>query len=139
MSRPLLAIGALFGALAVALGAFGAHGLEGRVVPDRLEIWETAAHYLGWHAAVLVALGLSGLAVMRASRLALASAVLMVLGTLIFSGSLFVLVITDETRWGMVTPIGGLALVIAWLLLALSALFSVRGHSSQSHDAPTDP
>jgi len=113
-------VAALFGLAAVLLGAFGAHGLAGRVSPERLAIWDTAAHYLGWHATTLLAVALLEVR-MRGSWLQVA-AWAMVLGSLVFSGSLFALVLTDTPAWGAVTPFGGVALAVGWGALALGAL-----------------
>lgn len=116
----LSAIGALFGMFSVLLGAFGAHGLEGRVTAERLEVWTTAAHYLGWHATALLALGLAArqFESRRGGRLlALAAGWCLGLGAVIFSGSLFTLVLTDHGAWGAVTPIGGLLMAMGWALL----------------------
>ncbi len=114
------AIGALFGMSAVLLGAFGAHGLEGRVDGDRLAIWETASHYLGWHATTLLALGLVG-ARLTAHGLALSAAWCLTLGSLVFSGSLYALVLSGHGAWGAVTPVGGVLLALGWGLLAVAA------------------
>jgi len=119
--RTLTLLGALFGLAAVLLGAFGAHGLVDRVSPERLDVWHTAAHYLGWHATTLLVLGL-GVAGRLASRLALAGGVCLALGSLVFSGSLFVLVLSDVGAWGAVTPFGGVLLAVGWGLLALAAV-----------------
>jgi len=113
-------VAALFGLAAVLLGAFGAHGLAGRVSPERLAIWDTAAHYLGWHATTLLAVALLEER-MRGAWLQVA-AWAMVLGSLVFSGSLFALVLTDTPAWGAVTPFGGVALAVGWGALALGAL-----------------
>jgi len=113
-------VAALFGLAAVLLGAFGAHGLAERVSPERLAIWDTAAHYLGWHATTLLAVALLEVR-MRGSWLQVA-AWAMVLGSLVFSGSLFALVLTDTPAWGAVTPFGGVALAVGWGALALGAL-----------------
>jgi len=122
-------VGALFGLFAVLLGAFGAHGLEARVDPDRLAIWATASHYLGWHATTLLVLGLAG-AVLAARRLALAAAWCLSAGSLIFSGSLYVLVLSDKPLWGAVTPVGGILLALGWGLLAAAAVVGgARQHS----------
>lgn len=121
MSRGLVVVGAVFGALAVLLGAFGAHGLEGRVTPERLAVWETASHYLGWHATTLLALALLGER-LAARRLAGAAGWCMAAGTLVFSGSLFVLVLSGQGAWGAITPIGGVLLAVGWLGLAVAAL-----------------
>jgi len=113
-------VAALFGLAAVLLGAFGAHGLAGRVSPERLAIWDTAAHYLGWHATTLLAVALLEVR-MRGAWLQVA-AWAMVLGSVVFSGSLFALVLTDTPAWGAVTPFGGVALAVGWGALALGAL-----------------
>lgn len=125
MSRRLLLIGALFGLLAVLLGAFGAHGLAARVSAERLAIWQTAASYLGWHASTLLVL--AALAERRPAwpGLALAAGCL-IAGSLLFSGSLFLLVLTDIRGLGLVTPFGGLALAAGWALLAFAALRAER-------------
>jgi uncharacterized membrane protein YgdD (TMEM256/DUF423 family) len=113
-------VAALFGLTALLFGAFGAHGLAGRVSPERLAIWDTAAHYLGWHATTLLAVALLEVR-MRGAWLQVA-AWAMVLGSLVFSGSLFALVLTDTPAWGAVTPFGGVALAVGWGALALGAL-----------------
>jgi uncharacterized membrane protein YgdD (TMEM256/DUF423 family) len=115
--RLLAVAGALFGLVAVLLGAFGAHGLEGRVSAERIAVWTTGAHYLAWHAPALLAL--AALAARAAdSGLLRAAGLCLIAGGVIFSGSLFVLVLTDTGAWGMVTPIGGLALAAGWALAA---------------------
>jgi uncharacterized membrane protein YgdD (TMEM256/DUF423 family) len=99
------------GALAVAFGAFGAHGLKAKVTPELLEIWQTGAHYHLIHAVVLLVLTASNQTPNLGTWLILA-------GTIIFSGSLYTLVLTD-TRWlGAITPIGGVCLITGWLLIA---------------------
>ena len=121
MSSVLVALGAFFGAIAVLLGAFGAHGLEGHVAPERLEVWTTAAHYLGWHATTLLVVGLLAER-LGTSRLFRPAAWSLAAGILIFSGSLFVLVLTDQRLWGAITPIGGVLLALGWVLLGVAAL-----------------
>ena len=101
------------GALAVALGAFGAHGLEDKVTPERLATWETAARYHLVHA---VALGLVA-AHPAAPRWA---GVCFLVGILLFSGSLYTLVLTDKGWLGAVAPLGGLSFIAGWIGLALS-------------------
>jgi uncharacterized membrane protein YgdD (TMEM256/DUF423 family) len=105
----LAATGAVLGFLGVAAGAFGAHALQGRLAPDLLAVWETAARYQLMHAVVLVFTGWIG------ARLA---GRLFTAGIVIFSGSLYMLALTG-TRWlGAVTPLGGLCLLAGWLALA---------------------
>ncbi|MGD2020103.1 MAG: DUF423 domain-containing protein [Thiohalocapsa sp.] len=133
MNRILLLVAALFGLIAVLFGAFGAHGLEGRVSAERLAVWETGAHYLGWHATTLLAVVLLG-AHRRGLLLSVAGWALAA-GAGVFSGSLFLLVLTDTPAWGAVTPFGGLALAAGWGALALAAL---RGSDTdQGKHSPT--
>jgi len=118
MTRLSLTLGALFGMLAVMLGAFGAHGLRTQVTAERLTTWATASDYLALHALALLALG--ALSAQRpGSRLLGLSAWCFVFGTLVFSGSLYILVLTDVGAWGAVTPFGGSLLILGWGLLAL--------------------
>jgi uncharacterized membrane protein YgdD (TMEM256/DUF423 family) len=107
-------VSALSGALAVAAGAFGAHGLKARVSPEQLASWATACHYHLLHSVVLLALALYASQVDREIRL---PASLFLAGILLFSGSIYLLVLTSQ-RWpGPITPIGGLCLIAGWLSL----------------------
>lgn len=117
-----MAIGSILGFLAVALGAFGAHALKAKVSAEDLEIFKTATHYQMFHAIVLLLIG-SGLSLGNSVWLYRAGS-LFVAGTVIFSGTLYLLVLT-QARWlGAVTPIGGVALLVAWALLLLAVLKS---------------
>jgi len=111
-------IGALFGALGVMLGAFGAHALRARLDPRDLEIFETAVRYQVYHAFAL--LGAAWL-LSRNAPFAGAAAWTLIAGTVVFSGSLYLLVATGHRWFGAITPIGGVALIAGWLLLALAA------------------
>ena len=117
------ALGAVFGALGVAAGAFGAHALESRLAPDRLELFELAARYQMIHALVLLATGLA--ADRWPSGLINSAGWLFVVGTLIFCGTIYALAFGAPRILGAVTPIGGLSLLAAWTLLAVAA-FSYR-------------
>ena len=117
MSRIFIILSGLLGFAAVALGAFGAHALRTRLqdIPDgleRMEWWNTAAHYHLIHALALA------LAAWLAHRGAGASASVagwsFVVGVALFSGSLYLMTVTGETRLGMVTPFGGLSFMIGW-------------------------
>ncbi|MEO0559705.1 MAG: DUF423 domain-containing protein [Bacteroidota bacterium] len=112
----LFALAAVSGALAVAMGAFGAHGLEGRVSPERLDTWGTAATYALGHAAP--ALIASALAAWSGRRAALVAAVLFLVGTVLFSGSLYTLVLLDLPVMGAVAPLGGVSFIAGWAMLA---------------------
>ena len=111
--------GALLAALAVALGAFGAHGLKGRVDPDMLAVWNTAAHYHLVHALALLATAWAG--ERWPSRLPGWAGRLFAVGILLFSGSLYAMVLTGQRFLGAITPFGGLAFLAAWIALARSA------------------
>jgi uncharacterized membrane protein YgdD (TMEM256/DUF423 family) len=114
MDRTLGTVGALSGMAAVAAGAFGAHALRGRLTPDLLAVFETAARYQMYHAlAILVA------AAPRDGGSAFqVSGWLFVAGTVLFSGSLYGLALTGTRGLGAVTPLGGLALLCGWAALA---------------------
>lgn len=114
-----LAVSGASGFLAVALGAFGAHGLQARLaeVADgakRLSWWQTAAQY---HVAHALALGLVALLVAQAPRARYAG-VAFVLGTLLFSGSLYAMALGGPRWLGAVTPLGGLGFLTGWAILA---------------------
>jgi uncharacterized membrane protein YgdD (TMEM256/DUF423 family) len=125
MQRFLLLASTVNGFLAVALGAFGAHGLKSRLsdVPDvarRLAWWETAAHYHLTHA---VALAVLALAAERVARHWLGRAgVAMLGGIVLFSGSLYLMALTGVTALGAVTPIGGLGFLAGWASFGVGAL-----------------
>jgi uncharacterized membrane protein YgdD (TMEM256/DUF423 family) len=117
--RLFIVIGAVSGFLGVAAGAFGAHGLRGRLTPDLLAVFETAARYQLYHALALIA------AAWVASRwpgaLASTAGWLFVAGTVVFSGSLYALAVSGLRWLGAVTPVGGLCLLAGWLCLAAAA------------------
>jgi uncharacterized membrane protein YgdD (TMEM256/DUF423 family) len=117
MKHILLTCGALYGALAVALGAFGAHALKARLAPELLAHWGTATQYLALHALALLATGMLIERQPPHRSLTLAGQALL-LGSAIFSGSLYLRVLLDMPSWGMVTPLGGALLILGWLLLA---------------------
>jgi uncharacterized membrane protein YgdD (TMEM256/DUF423 family) len=112
--RAITVAAALLGATGVALGAFGAHALAGVVRAERLATFETAVRYHLVHAVALLAV--AALAERR-PRVATAAAPL-VAGIVIFSGSLYALVLTDVGAFGMTAPVGGALLVAGWALVA---------------------
>jgi len=120
LAKLFILLGALAGALAVVLGAFGAHALRARLAPDLLRVFETAVQYHFWHALGLVAIGIVAIHLPASTALKW-SGWLMLAGIVLFSGSLYVLALAG-TRWlGAVTPLGGTAFIAGWLLLALAA------------------
>ena len=110
-------IGAVSGFLGVALGAFGAHGLPKDTPPEALEWWKTAAQYHLIHALALL---LAGLASLHGPRVDLAGWCFLV-GTLIFSGTLYAMTLGAPRILGAVTPIGGVLLLAGWIALAFAA------------------
>jgi uncharacterized membrane protein YgdD (TMEM256/DUF423 family) len=122
VDRLFFALGALSALLAVAAGAFGAHGLRHRMAPDTLGIFEVGARYHMYHALALLA---AAWAVTRWPGAAATTAGwLFVAGTVVFSGSLYLLSFTGQRWLGAVTPVGGLAFLLGWAALAWAA---VRG------------
>ena len=118
MDRLFFRVGALSALVSVAAGAFGAHALRARLTPEYLAVFETAARYQMYHALGLLAVGWA------VSRWPGAWPVwagwLFVAGTVLFSGSLYILALSGIRWWGAVTPLGGVAFLAGWLCLALS-------------------
>jgi uncharacterized membrane protein YgdD (TMEM256/DUF423 family) len=113
--RRLVTAGAMLGGVAVVLGAFGAHALKTRLAADALDWWRTAVEYQMWHALAVLALGLPGRGWTRLP------AWLFVAGALVFAGTLYAMAL-GAPRWlGAVTPLGGLAMICGWALLAWRA------------------
>jgi uncharacterized membrane protein YgdD (TMEM256/DUF423 family) len=114
------AVAALNGAVAVLCGAFAAHGLKARLAPDMLAVFDTGARYHMSHA---LAMGLAALAGRgAAARQAGLAAMLFLVGIVLFSGSLYLLALSGMAAFGYVTPIGGMAFIAGWIMLAVSAL-----------------
>jgi uncharacterized membrane protein YgdD (TMEM256/DUF423 family) len=113
MSRTFWVLGCVFGFLGVAAGAFGAHALRGRVPPELLAVFETAARYQMYHALALLAA--SRAAGRPCGRLA---GWMFAAGILVFSGSLYALALTGVRWLGAVTPFGGVAFLVGWCALA---------------------
>lgn len=117
--RLFLLLGSLSGFTGVALGAFAAHGLRGRLAEDMLEVFQTGVRYQLCHALALLFLGL---ALARWPRAEFSAAGwLFVFGTVVFSGSLYALSLSGARWLGAVTPIGGLAFLLGWLAVAWGA------------------
>jgi len=119
MTRTFFSLGAAFGALGVAAGAFGAHGLKGRLTPEMLAVFETGVRYHLIHALGLLAVAWAS--TRWASAAIRAAGWLFVVGILVFSGSLYVLTLTGIRGLGAITPLGGVAFIAGWLLLVWGA------------------
>ncbi len=123
-SRWMLLLASLLGATAVMSGAFGAHALQG-VLDERAGGWyDTAVTYHARHALALLACGLLSLHIGtgQGSTSIRIAGICFTAGTLLFSGSLYLMAFTHITRLGMITPLGGLLLIIGWLSLAVAAM-----------------
>ncbi|MBA6243717.1 MULTISPECIES: DUF423 domain-containing protein [Psychrobacter] len=112
-----IGIAAINMAIAVALGAFGAHGLEGRVSTQQLEWWHTATLYLFVHALGLLLVGL----LIRLKYITQTTAWLLQIGIIIFACSLYAMTLGAPRWFGAITPIGGVLMIVGWLWLAVSA------------------
>lgn len=114
-----LALAGILLALATAAGAFGAHSLKAVLAPERLQLWETAVRYQFFQALGLLGVGLT-LRTLEAGALR-SAALLIILGVVLFSGSLYALALGAPRLLGAVTPVGGLAWIAGWLLFAYGA------------------
>jgi uncharacterized membrane protein YgdD (TMEM256/DUF423 family) len=119
MERMFFILGSISAGAAVALGAFAAHGLRSRVAPDLLATFEVGARYHMYHALALLAAAWAG--ARWPGGAATLAGWLFVAGTLLFSGSLYLLALTGQRWLGAVTPLGGAAFIAGWLALAWTA------------------
>ena len=131
MKSVFLFLGAISALVGVGMGAFGAHGLKAILSPEMLAVYQTGVTYQMWHA-----LGLMGIALMRQqipeSKLLIWAGWLMFIGILVFSGSLYLLVLLDLKWLGMITPVGGVSFILSWLLIAIFAA-QKQHHSRYTH------
>jgi len=120
MERTFFALGSLFAGLGVALGAFGAHALRGRVADDLLATFETGVRYQVYHALALFAV-VFALTRWANTTLPTVAGWLFVAGIVIFSGSLYVLALSGIRWLGAITPLGGVAFIAGWICLMVAA------------------
>lgn len=120
-AQQLISAGAILAFLGVALGAFGAHALKAKLAADMLAVYQTAVQYHLWHALGVVLIGVLA-QLLPVSKWMPIAGWTMVAGIVIFSGSLYALAITGVRVLGAVAPIGGVALLVAWLLLAYGVI-----------------
>jgi uncharacterized membrane protein YgdD (TMEM256/DUF423 family) len=128
MDRKIILVAAVFGAIAIVLGAFGAHGLKSLISPESITVFETGVKYQMYHALFLLFLGTTPLVSERAKKSIL---MLVVSGVVLFSGSVYFLACNalfsfDFKKIGIVTPIGGLLLILAWIMLFLHLIKQKR-------------
>lgn len=118
--KSFVVLGSLNAFLAVALGAFGAHGLKSMISADMLTVWQTGVQYHMFHALGLILLGILIHLLPQTATLRI-SGWLILSGIFLFSGSLYAMVLSGVRELGMVTPIGGIAFLLGWLLMAFYA------------------
>ena len=121
MSKYFIFLGSLNAFLAVGLGAFGAHGLKSRIAHDLLDVYQTGVYYHMFHALALILVGIISHWLSN-SNLVAWSGGLMLSGIIVFSGSLYVLSLSGIRTFGAITPVGGLAFLGGWILLAYASL-----------------
>jgi len=117
--KKILTIAAISGMLAVILGAFGAHGLKKILTPEMLEVFKTGVQYQFYHTFALLAVGI--LMYFSESKSLKWSANMFIVGIVLFSGSLYALAISGIKILGAITPLGGVAFIVGWILLAVYA------------------
>ncbi len=131
MKSIFLSLGALSALIGVGMGAFGAHGLKTIISPEMLTVYQTGVTYQMYHA-----LGLIGVALIHRqapdSKLLHWAGWLMFSGIVLFSGSLYALALLNHTWLGMITPLGGVCFLAAWLLIALFATPNIRSSDHNS-------
>ena len=120
MDRTFLLLAAVLGFIGVALGAFGAHGLRGRLTPEMLAVFETGVRYQMYHVFALLVVA-SAIGHLGSARLLVVAGWSFFAGILLFSGSLYALAVTNTSILGAITPFGGLAFLAGWACLALYA------------------
>jgi uncharacterized membrane protein YgdD (TMEM256/DUF423 family) len=116
----ILKVGAIFMALAVAFGAFGAHAVKGILTPERFDVYRTAVQYHFYHAIGLLIIGVVAFNI--TNQWIAWSAYSLIAGILIFSGSLYLLTLLDIGWLGAITPIGGVAFILGWIFLLIGLM-----------------
>ncbi|RKZ43653.1 MAG: DUF423 domain-containing protein [Gammaproteobacteria bacterium] len=123
MAKFYLALGSINALLVIIIGAFGSHGLKAKLTVDNMAIYQTAVQYHFYHAVGLILVGLIAWHIPNSNYLRW-SAWLMVMGIVLFCGSLYTLSITNIRWLGMITPFGGMAFILAWLFLSIGIIKS---------------
>ena len=121
MAKTFLIIGSFAGFLSVALGAFAAHALKNQLSPELLNTFHTAVTYQFFHSITLILIAILLMAKPKAAYFQRAG-IAFSIGMILFSGSLYILAITGIKTFGMITPIGGVFLLIGWLLFCYQSI-----------------
>lgn len=128
MHKTIAIAGALNALLAIVLGAFLAHALDTILSESMRAVFNTAVDYHTWHALALILLALS-YSHIENKRLILTSALLMMLGIVLFCGSLYLLAISGLTKLGIITPFGGVSFILSWIIYAWGILKTPRKYA----------
>lgn len=124
MQKLFLTLGAFLGALSVMIGAFGAHALKNLLTANgRIDVFETAVKYQFYHSFALLIIGMMMMKFQH--KFFDYAGISFISGVIIFSGSLYILCITNVKWWGAVTPIGGLCMIAGWLFMAFALMKSL--------------
>jgi uncharacterized membrane protein YgdD (TMEM256/DUF423 family) len=121
MSKLYVFLGSMTACLAVAMGAFGAHGLKDRLSSEMLVVYQTGVHYHMIHSIGLILVGIIANWMSKSALLSWSGRLLLV-GIVFFSGSLYVLSLTGIRTFGAITPFGGVSFLAGWVLLAIASL-----------------
>ena len=128
MLKYVIGIGAFMGLISVVLGALGAHILKGHLDAEALHIFETGARFQMYHAVILIITGL--IYGIWGSKLLIVAGGFFLIGTLIFSGSLYALALSDIKILGAIAPIGGLSLMAGWAFLIIASCFAAKKYTA---------
>ena len=116
--KTYIIIGALLSAIGVIIGAFGSHSLKTKLNPEQLVIYDIATRYLMYHSIGIISLGI--LAYNVPDSVVEIPIIIMLIGIILFSGSLYLISIKGYTKLGIITPFGGTAFIVSWILLAIN-------------------
>ena len=116
--KSYIAIGAILSAVGILFGAFGSHSLKSKINPEQLMVFDIATRYLMYHAIGIFGIGI--LAYSVPESVVKLPVIIMFVGILLFSGSLYLISLKGFTKLGIITPIGGTAFIVSWVLLAIN-------------------
>lgn len=125
LSRFFIVIGAVLAALSVIIGAFGAHALSAHLTERGAAIWDTGVQYQMLHSVALIIVGIL-LLLLNSKKFLHFAGFAFLIGTILFSGSLYLIALLTIKNLGLITPLGGLFFVVGWLLLVCAAMASTR-------------
>ena len=116
--KSYIAIGAILSAIGILFGAFGSHSLKSKLNPEQLIVFDIATRYLMYHAIGIFSIGI--LAYSVPESVVKIPVFIMLIGILLFSGSLYLISLKGFSKFGIITPIGGTAFIVSWVLLAIN-------------------